>query len=62
MKNYNIIMACDKFNGYAKDNDLPWKIRKELHYFNAITTYKEGRLIPIVIMGRKTWDSLPKKP
>ena len=62
MKNYNIIMACDKFNGYAKNNDLPWKIRKELHYFNAITTYKEGRLTPVVIMGRKTWDSLPKKP
>jgi dihydrofolate reductase len=62
MKNYNIIMACDKHNGYAKNSNLPWQISEELKYFNAITTYKEGRLIPVVIMGRKTWDSLPKKP
>lgn len=62
MKNYNIIMACDKHNGYAKNGDLPWRISEELKYFNAITTYKEGRLIPVVIMGRKTWESLPRKP
>jgi len=62
MRNYNIIMACDKHNGYAKNSNLPWQISEELKYFNAITTYKEGRLTPLVIMGRKTWDSLPKKP
>jgi dihydrofolate reductase len=60
--NYNIIMATDKYGGYAKDNRIPWKIPNELKYFNSITTYNEGLLEPIIIMGRKTWDSLPSKP
>ena len=59
--NYNVIMATDKYGGYAKNGNLPWSIPNELRYFNSITTYKEGKLQPIVIMGRITWESLMKK-
>ena len=38
------------------DGELPWRLKSDLAIFRAITMGKP------VIMGRKTWDSLPKKP
>ena len=40
----------------GRDGGLPWHISSELKRFKAITMGKP------IIMGRKTWDSLPKKP
>ena len=40
----------------GRDNDLPWRLKSDLQIFKARTMGKP------VIMGRKTWDSLPKKP
>jgi dihydrofolate reductase / thymidylate synthase len=59
---FKVIVACDSKNGIGKDNDIPWKLTKELQYFKKITTYKTNPLFEnVVIMGRKTWDSIPKK-
>jgi dihydrofolate reductase len=35
---------------------LPWRLPEDLKHFKALTLGKP------VIMGRKTWDSLPRKP
>lgn len=40
----------------GKDGALPWRLKSDLANFRAVTMGKP------VIMGRKTWDSLPKKP
>ena len=40
----------------GRDNDLPWRLKSDLQIFKACTMGKP------VIMGRKTWDSLPRKP
>ena len=40
----------------GRDNDLPWRLKSDLQIFKARTMGKP------VIMGRKTWDSLPRKP
>ncbi|RAK63575.1 dihydrofolate reductase [Phenylobacterium kunshanense] len=40
----------------GRDGTLPWRLKTDLAIFRAITMGKP------VIMGRKTWDSLPKKP
>jgi dihydrofolate reductase len=40
----------------GKDGDLPWRLKSDLAIFKATTLSKP------VIMGRKTWDSLPRKP
>ena len=40
----------------GRDGDLPWRLRSDLTLFKANTLGKP------IIMGRKTWDSLPKKP
>jgi dihydrofolate reductase len=44
-------------NGIIGDKgDLPWRLPSDLKRFKAVTMGKP------VIMGRKTWDSLPRKP
>ena len=40
----------------GRDGDLPWRLKSDLKLFKATTLFKP------VIMGRKTWDSLPRKP
>ena len=51
----NIIVACDLNNGIGKNGILPWNYPIDLKYFKTIT------LSNTVLMGRKTWDSLPVK-
>ncbi|HCC06643.1 MAG TPA: dihydrofolate reductase [Clostridiales bacterium] len=52
----NIIVAIDNHNGIGKDNKLLAYIKEDLQYFKNIT--KDN----IVVMGRKTYESLPQKP
>jgi dihydrofolate reductase len=40
----------------GKDGGLPWRLKSDLANFRALTMGKP------VIMGRKTWESLPRKP
>ena len=40
----------------GKDGTLPWRLKSDMAIFRAVTMGKP------VIMGRKTWDSLPRKP
>ena len=40
----------------GRGGTLPWRLKTDLANFRAVTMGKP------VIMGRKTWDSLPKKP
>jgi dihydrofolate reductase len=40
----------------GRGGDLPWRLKSDLQIFKQVTLFKP------VIMGRKTWDSLPKKP
>jgi len=54
--NTSIIVAMDKNKLIGKDNVLPWSISEDLKLFRKRT------LEHVVIMGRVTWDNLPKKP
>jgi len=50
------ILAHDKDWGIGKDGDLPWeKNPEDLKWFKECTKHSA------VIMGRKTWESLPFK-
>ena len=55
----NIIVAYCKGNGIGKNNALPWYIPQDLKHFSNLT---KGNNNNMVVMGRKTWDSLPRKP
>ncbi len=50
-----MIYACDEKNAIGKNGDLPWRQSTDLQHFKTITS---GGTI---VMGRKTWDSLPGK-
>jgi len=51
-----LIAAVDNAWGIGKDNKLPWPHNKEdLEYFKMTT------MGHVVIMGSKTWDSLPQR-
>ena len=54
----NIIAAIAKNRVIGLKGRLPWNIPKDLSYFKKMTSGKNSA----VIMGRKTWDSLPIKP
>lgn len=51
-----LIVARARNGVIGKDNDLPWRLADDLKHFKATT---QG--CP-VIMGRKTWESLPRRP
>ena len=56
----NVIVACTFDGGIGYRNQLPWKIPSELKKFKDITTKtKDPWKHNAVIMGRKTWESLP---
>ncbi|HEX2968153.1 MAG TPA: dihydrofolate reductase [Bacteroidales bacterium] len=52
----SIIAALSDDNGIGRNNDLLWKIPDDLKRFKKLTTGNT------VIMGKKTWESLPSKP
>lgn len=61
MKTFDIVVALDNQRGIGKDNSLPWKLSGDLKYFKQITSEAGEGKRNAVIMGRKTWESIPKK-
>jgi dihydrofolate reductase len=62
MKKFNLIVAAtEKGLGIGKDGTIPWRLPNEMKYFKQITTSKEKDNQNAVIMGRKTWESIPEK-
>jgi dihydrofolate reductase len=51
-----LILAAAENGVIGKDGAIPWHISDDLKRFKALTLGKT------VVMGRKTWDSLPRKP
>ena len=51
-----MIVAMDESGFIGKDGDLPWRMSSDLKRFKELTT---GDGFNAVVMGRKTWDSLP---
>jgi len=66
-KPLSIIVACASDGGIGKAGQLPWRLPGDMAYFKRITTETsasaagEGAKLNAVIMGRKTWDSIPAK-
>ena len=55
------IVACDLENGIGKEGKIPWKSYEDLKYFKEITSKNDFNVNNFVIMGKKTWDSIPVK-
>lgn len=50
----SVIAAADENNAIGKSGAMPWELPDEKEHFRAVTKGKP------VIMGRKTWESLPE--
>lgn len=50
------LVAMDKEGGIGRGGALPWRLREDMAHFKASTMGHP------VIMGRRTWESLPKRP
>ena len=71
-KFFDIVVATCKNNGkygIGLNNNLPWKSKKDLNFFKEITTnnffankynFDNTNNMNILIMGRKTYDSIPE--
>lgn len=53
--NINLIVAMNRVGTIGDSNTIPWYIPADMQRFKALTS--KG----VVVMGRKTWESLPAK-
>lgn len=56
MSGIALVVAVSRNGVIGKEGGLPWHLSSDLKLFKAITMGKP------IIMGRKTWESLPRKP
>lgn len=52
---YALIVAMGKHREIGKNNDLLWRLPRDMQFFKETT---QGQ---IVVMGRKNWESIPEK-
>ncbi len=52
----SFVVAVSRNGVIGREGGLPWHISSDLKRFKEITMGKP------VVMGRKTWDSLPRRP
>lgn len=62
MKGFAIVVAADAAWGIGKEGDLAWNLPGDMAWFRQVTTGDD----PVdarnsVIMGRKTWDTIPER-
>ncbi|MDJ0922819.1 MAG: dihydrofolate reductase [Henriciella sp.] len=52
----SLIVARSRNGVIGHEGNLPWRLADDLAFFKSVTTGSA------VIMGRRTWESLPKRP
>ncbi|KAK0091376.1 hypothetical protein PV326_003314 [Microctonus aethiopoides] len=58
----NLIAAASENMGIGINGRLPWTLKNEMAFFSKITTNtKNNSKKNVVIMGRRTWECIPKK-
>ncbi|HEX9793943.1 MAG TPA: dihydrofolate reductase [Planctomycetota bacterium] len=56
-----VVVAVDDAGGIGKDGGLPWRLRGDLAHFRALTTEAPPGRRNAVLLGRRTWNSLPER-
>ncbi|MBM4375490.1 MAG: dihydrofolate reductase [Deltaproteobacteria bacterium] len=59
---FELVVAADASNGIGRDGALPWHLPGDLAHFRALTgRAREAGRRNAVVMGRRTWASLPPR-
>lgn len=58
---FAIVVAADEARGIGRAGALPWRLPGEIAYFKRVTTEAAADKQNAVIMGRRTFDSIPPK-
>ena len=62
MSQLDIVVAADEAWGIGKNEQIPWRLPGDMRWFKELTCTQEPvGTLSIVIMGRKTWDSIPDR-
>lgn len=57
-----VVAALKPQWGIGYQGKLPWRLKQEMKYFKQVTSHTTvDDHKNVVIMGRKTWDSIPEK-
>ncbi|ORY00420.1 dihydrofolate reductase [Basidiobolus meristosporus CBS 931.73] len=60
----SIVVATAQNNGIGKAGTMPWRLKGDMTFFKRVTSFVPPNVAKArnaVIMGRKTWDSIPEK-
>ena len=69
---FDVVVAVDRQLGIGKQGKIPWRLPGDVAHFKKLTTATTarpagradpdaGHAVNAVIMGRKTWQSIPEK-
>ncbi|KAI0032016.1 dihydrofolate reductase-like domain-containing protein [Vararia minispora EC-137] len=61
MPRLTLVVAATTTHGIGKSGGLPWRLPKEISYFARVTTSAPEGNQNSAIMGRNTWESIPRK-
>ncbi|KAG8345891.1 putative Dihydrofolate reductase Thymidylate synthase [Trypanosoma vivax] len=68
MRAFSVIVATDENGGIGDGTSIPWNLPEDMQFFKKTTTRLRGKNATpspqkrnAVVMGRKTWESLPAK-
>ncbi|HEX7776507.1 MAG TPA: dihydrofolate reductase [Parvibaculum sp.] len=56
MTHISLVIAIAENGVIGRDNGMPWRLAGDMAFFKRTTTGKP------IVMGRKTWESFPKRP
>ena len=62
MTPFDIVVAADEAGGIGKDGEIQWRLPGDLKFLkNKTSSVSEEGMRNAVIMGRKTWETIPSK-
>jgi dihydrofolate reductase len=58
---FELVVAADEARGIGRDGALPWRLPGDMAFFKRITSDAPAGTLNAVLMGRKTYASIPAK-
>lgn len=57
----DVVVAVDDDHGIGRDGGIPWRVPGDVRFFKDLTSRASPGRRNAVVMGRKTWESIPAR-